>query len=295
MKIKMMTIAACAAMAISMAYGRTLDELYSVREKIASNDIKNAQSFAETFNVNEWKLVLDDILAMSTTNKSKSVRKMNLWMVLLARCNSANPIRAEYDAKLASAGFKIHIYFYKELPHMVELYLDTTIHTNEFALIKPLIKKYGTGTYRELVELAGIPEAVNCFAQYCVAGSPSKGWKTIVTQNVQKQLKRVMREQGKSFVSVDGKTNPFQDEMDALINALNAPKFAGLKEWFAKWYPSYQWKDIKFKTDEEIKKLQDDIFYGDKMFTDEYKNILQVHLGVEGCNEFIKKYNGDAQ
>lgn len=105
-------------------------------------------------------------------------------------------------------------------------------------------------------------------------------------------MKRTMREHGKSFVSPDGKSNPLQDELDALSNALNAPKFAGLKEWIAKWFPTHQWVDAEYLSDEEVAKLSDDIYYGDKPFKQDDKLTLQIYLGVEQYNAFVKRYNG---
>lgn len=100
-----------------------------------------------------------------------------------------------------------------------------------------------------------------------------------------------MRNKGVSFVATD-EGNPLQDEIDAFTNALNAPKFAGLKEWFAKWFPEYAWTDYNWDTDENIQKLKDDVFYGEIQFTINVKRKLQSHLGVEAYNAFVKQYNG---
>jgi len=105
------------------------------------------------------------------------------------------------------------------------------------------------------------------------------------------EIKMWLRKSGKSFITKEDGVNPVQEEIDALQNALNAPKFAGLREWVARVYPDYQWIEPEWKSDEEINQLKEDIYYGQKDFTIQYKILLQTYLGPEAYNEFVEEYN----
>ena len=157
-----------------------------------------------------------------------------------------------------------------------------------------LVRKYKTG--KHLNEIAQFPEYVNAVFVPFIYGEFNEQLKLeyvkkMVVSALPRKLRRAMRNQGVSFVATD-KGNPLQDEIDAFTTALNAPKFAGLKEWFAKWFPEYTWVDYPWDTDENINKLKDDVFYGDIPFSDKVKRKLQIHLGVEAYNTFVKQYNG---
>jgi hypothetical protein len=108
----------------------------------------------------------------------------------------------------------------------------------------------------------------------------------------QKAIKRRIREMGGSFIVGEDGVNPVQAAVDELSKCINSPKMEGLKEWTLKWFPDYKWTDVKWLPDEYISKLKDDIFYGEKDFRTDRKEILKAHLGVEAYNEFVKKYNG---
>lgn len=105
------------------------------------------------------------------------------------------------------------------------------------------------------------------------------------------EIKMWLRKSGKSFITKEDGINPVQEEIDTLQNALNAPKFAGLREWVAKVYPDYQWVEPDWKADEEISQLKEDIFYGQKDFKIQYKILLQTYLGTDAYNEFVEEYN----
>lgn len=105
------------------------------------------------------------------------------------------------------------------------------------------------------------------------------------------EIKMWLRKSGKSFITKEDGVNPVQEEIDALQNALNAPKLAGLREWVARVYPDYQWIEPDWKSDEEINQLKEDIFYGQKDFTTQYKILLQTYLGTDAYNAFVEEYN----
>jgi hypothetical protein len=104
-------------------------------------------------------------------------------------------------------------------------------------------------------------------------------------------IKVHLRSQGKSFVTKNG-VNPCEKYMTGLTEALNAPRFAGLDAWFK----SMGLKGVdlsKMPSEEAVAKLKDDIFYGRKDMDGRAKAILEVCLGVEGYNKFVKEYNGN--
>lgn len=105
------------------------------------------------------------------------------------------------------------------------------------------------------------------------------------------EIKMWLRKSGKSFITKEDGINPVQEEIDILQNALNAPKFAGLREWVAKVYPDYRWIEPDWKSDEEINQLKEDIFYGQKDFVIQYKILLQTYLGTDAYNAFVEEYN----
>lgn len=111
--------------------------------------------------------------------------------------------------------------------------------------------------------------------------------------NVIKRKLREDKEKGIGngfFVGPDG-VNPVEKPMKDFIAALQAPKCAGLKEWIAIYFPDYEWVEPEWRTDKEIEALKDEIYWGEKKFGLRYKIILSGHLGLEGFNEFVKKYN----
>jgi len=113
--------------------------------------------------------------------------------------------------------------------------------------------------------------------------------------NIQKAalpaVRRHIRQSGRSFVSKDG-VNPCEEYMTGLTAALNAPRFAGLDAWLKS--IGYKGVDLsKMPSEEEVAKLKDAVFYGDQLMNDRTKAILDVCLGVEGYNSFVREYNGN--
>lgn len=144
------------------------------------------------------------------------------------------------------------------------------------------------------------PEYINWLADVMIIGmrsikANSDGVKQAAARAT-KPIKRKLRERGISFVVKEGEANPVQEAIDALTAAFNAPKLAGVKEWVAEWFPEYHWIDIDnlFMSDEEMAKLCDDIYYGEKDLTDGNSVLILSHLGLDGYNAFIERYNGDA-
>lgn len=106
-----------------------------------------------------------------------------------------------------------------------------------------------------------------------------------------KAVKRYIRSQGKSFVTKNG-VNPCEEYMTGLTTALNAPRFAGLDAWLK----SIGLKGVdlsKMPSEEEVAKLKEDILFGARDMDARNKAILEVCLGVEGYNAFVREYNGE--
>ena len=116
------------------------------------------------------------------------------------------------------------------------------------------------------------------------------GWKNKILGQASSIIRHRLRDLGKPITTKEG-VNPIQDPLDRLTEALNAPKMSGLKEWFAEWCPDYQWIDIKWMSDEELKAYKDDIYYGDRQFGRAEKFILCTYLGVDEYNKFVKAFN----
>ena len=113
-----------------------------------------------------------------------------------------------------------------------------------------------------------------------------------VLELVQKDIKRAIRAQGRSFVARAG-TNPVQDEVDALSAAFNAPRCTGVKEWFAKFFPEYKWVDSAELSDKEVDALKERVMNGESPFDDRNQAVLRFYLGVEEYNHFVTLYNGE--
>jgi len=276
-------------------FGITVSDLY---QNIKSKSTKDREVFYSTISTDEWRNIFDEFITLTNAQAKSMFLQCGIGKVL-SSCPSAKTLTEEYDAKLANAGYYYTVpMYYKYIPHLITN--AESSQDEKISYIKPLVelaKKYPNSVERVVYD-AQLPELVNACIRLMASKydySNVQERRKFFLNRASKEIKRAMREQGISFISPDGKTNPIQIELDALSNALNAPKFAGVKEWFAKWYPSYQWIDANFMSDAEIKKLCDDIYYGDIQFNTQNKSTLQVYLGVEGYNEFVKKYNGEGK
>lgn len=213
----------------------------------------------------------------------------------------------EYDQKFVDAGVAVGFnydalatYFPKGVAAYIEantnlvdtsrVFVETSLARREFGIDER------TGEFLPYT----LPMVVNRGATRMALGFNSvadsgKLIKSVVSGAV-KPIKRRLREKGISFVVQEGEANPVQEAIDALTAAFNAPKFAGLKEWVAEWFPEYQWVDIDkfFMSDEDMAKFCDDIYYGEKDLTNRNSALILSHLGLDGYNAFIERYNGDS-
>ena len=283
------------------AMARTPSEIIEQYNQIAYTNYTQKSEFKAQVTSQEWKDVMDFAIEVSKTNRANATALVyHPFDIPNILCSYANGIslQDEYDEKLSNAGFVDDwLARYPKLPKLHEVYFQSetgAIPASQRRLFITLMKKYNTGS--NLHTIAQFPEYVNAELEpFAYGGFPDsdnlENAKRKIVAQLPRNLRRAMRNKDVSFVATD-KGNPLQDEIDAFTNALNAPKFAGLKEWFAKWFPEYTWIDYNWDTDENIQKLKDDVFYGDIQFSDNVKRKLQSHLGVEAYNAFVKQYNG---
>lgn len=122
-------------------------------------------------------------------------------------------------------------------------------------------------------------------------GKNIEDYKRVCLQEASKKVKRQLRREGKSIIVKDG-LNPVQDRLDALSTALDAPKMAGVKEAFAACGLDFKVNMATITlSDEDLAKLKDEVYNGDKPFNADNKTILLINLGVDEFNKFVEEYN----
>lgn len=269
----------------------------------------------ETFKA-EWKAFendsarqtayLDDVLSYMDENGITTNDNSIIWHPEVYVFNSY--VDGGYDAKFAARGqFCCNEWWLANSPLCFTNWLNDVDGGIAMATNDPVrldIRKaiaergrHGIPTailFNYYAEASSEPTRVR-FALFCGVGVYSiDGYERIAPGLISKvipEIKKWLRKSGKSFLTKEDGTNPVQSEVDALQTALNAPKFAGLREWVAKLWPDYQWVEPTWKTDEEINQLKDDIYYGQKDFDIKNKILLQSHLGTDAYNAFVEEYN----
>lgn len=286
---KMIVAAVVAAMAAGAALADRDAATLRAEAKVAYTN-KTYSAFLAAMTTNEWRAVADDVLADAATNHYAGTPG-RFWNV---PSMSSSPLAAEYDQRFADAGIGVFSLTASELyPKTVEAWIAAPTNAAEVAarpVAIALMRKYGRiNWWRDF----SAPELANFAPEMCFL-DPRSMHKVgdRVLGYIQKRIKRMMREKGLSFVVKDG-VNPVQEEVDALSAAFNAPRHAGVKEWFAKWYPEYTWIESVQMTDAEVSKLKDDVLYGDKNFDARAQATLRFYLGVTAYNAFVKQYNGE--
>lgn len=242
----------------------------------------------------EWRGYADYCISIASTNMAKANSYIYGPNVMDAIVHSSNAaFTAEYDQKFADAGISGGFpWTYRKMPKMCEAWISNPSNAAEVAKANAIIAQCrSSGAFNywsdelSVGEMANICSEAFRFVNIDIAKVSEK-----IVNRVSGDIKRRMRQAGMKIVSKDG-TNPVQVEMDKLTAAFNAPRFAGLKEWFAKYYPEYTWIDSAWETDAEIESLKDAVFNGDVKFDNRVKNILRVNLGVVKYNEFVEAYN----
>lgn len=245
-------------------------------------------AYCATMTPTEWRSIADDVLSVASTNAQAACVR---WSNTPSLGSAPDAIAAEYDQRFADAGAgPMPPWGYAKWPKATEAWIAAPTNAAEVARKSAtiaLMRKHN-GVLKWWSTFAA-PEIANLSAEMPTARQLMVDR---VLGLVQKDIKRKMREKGLSFVAKDG-SNPIQDEVDALTAAFNAPRHAGVKEWFAKWYPEYTWIDSAQATDAEVSAYKDAVFNGEKAFDKIAQSKLRFYLGVEEYNRFVKLYNGE--
>lgn len=282
---KTMILAAVAAIAAGHAFAdRTVEELKAGANVALTNNTYEA--YCRSVTTNEWRTLAEYAIAVASTNAVAA--STCLYRPDMLRF--APECIYEYDQAFADAGIGIAPpWNYTKFPKAVEAYIAAPTNAQYVSRIQAsiaLMRKHGNAYWWHYEA----PEMAN-FAMEVRLTDPSINRVVDKTlELVQKEIKRRMRMQGMSITVKDG-VNPVQLEVDRLTAAFNAPRYAGVKEWFAKYYPEYTWVDSVQMTDEQVNKMKDDVFYGDRPFRNKEQAALRFYLGVEEYNKFVKAFN----
>lgn len=290
------------AMCISAFAARTADEIVARGNELRAGcpgTIREMLEFEKSLSKDEMKSVIDRVIERVRSGRNGAIYYpfdiLGKWL-----CNQCSDLSEEVDAKLlAIEELDVNpLKTYDTIPRTSEKILSMENPRVDWIAKYPVtvrtVRKYKSGM--PCWSVATFPEAVNVVAEHSCKGGlnhymGTKSKETLVSRAA-KAVKRRIREQGGSFVvEPDGK-NPVQDAIDEFSSALNAPRMSGLKDWVGKWFPGYEWIEPKWMTDDEVQKLKNEIFYGDKDFVGTYKTMLEAHLGIEAYNDFVRLYNG---
>ena len=296
MKFKAVILAIAAACSAFALNAKTAQEILAGYPSGADAKVRGEWQY--TLKVDEIKAVADYALEVSKTNlvAGKSIASHVYGSIFRHWVPAPGlELAPEYDAKFADAGIILGTAMWKNAPKSVEKFLVTYregVIPKEFPAFLQYIRK-GIENKNLSVDICAV---INVIAESGTKINVSFGYGNVdhlastVLQNAPKCIRHKLRERGLPIVVKDG-VNHVQNAVDELSAALNAPKMAGVREWLSKWYPDYNWIDVKWLSDEELAKFRDDIFYGDIDFNAANRFILRSHLGVDAFNDFVKKFN----
>lgn len=266
-------IAAFAAMAVGCAVaGRTAVEI--VAAATATNYAGRVE-IGKSLTLAEWRAYFDHVVAVATTNRLAGNELARFPLSCADALNyheSARSLLEEYDTKFTNAGIGA------PLQGTNDVAVSRLRKTMEFCRKSPSFN---------LVDVSAA-ERANLYMEMHLWSDCAVGYEK-VAELASKDMRRKMRDKG--IVAGDS-GNPIQEELDKLVDAFNAPRFAGVKKWFAKWYPEYTWIDSESMSDKEVAALKDDVAKGGTPFGVRVQNTLRFYLGVEEYNKFVQLYNG---
>lgn len=292
---------ACLAASIAFA-GKSAQELWDESAGLKGDALAAWESSLTSDDV---RTLADDVLAAASTNWSAVLRRRaNLCARRIFQHwgNGAyTELAGEYDVKFANANIFFNCLFPKYAPKTSAKWLDESYGTN---IVKrfPACAERLRGLISDFDSYADLKSNhalnLNYIAESCSDNNVCcsywmlKNLEGNCVGSIPKAIRRRLRELGRPITVKDG-VNPVQEAVDELAKALNAPRMAGLKEWVAKWFPDYRWKDVNWMSDERLKKFMDDIYYGDIPFNRVNSRILKGHLGIDEYNKFVKKFNNE--
>ena len=319
MKIKTTIAAALALLFAGIAYAdRTPDEIVAEVKNVSTNLAWNERNsaydaIAKGMTLNEWKAMFDTLIDDSIahgvlTNKDEGIKsgcwarfdtKMYNTLARSRLCPSGDEFRAEYDDKI-KAFVPGGMYWYLSGPSWSNT-LDYISAEYGFATNYPTVTALKK-KYFGIVALAKdgtLDELISYFVEMqktdFITMKQNNQFKKYIKEKAVKAIKRALRQKGQSFVEKDG-VNPIEQPLSQLVDALNAPRFAGLDTWCKTWAPNAIKVEAACLPDEEnLQKIKDNVFYGEVEFNERRKVILSDCLGVEAYNQFVKEYNGTIQ
>lgn len=248
----------------------------------------------------QYRALLVEMLSEADQAKVKQMAtRSNFWaMETNSRFDS---LRIEADNALAARGVATLWNKYTAWPKVSANHRKQTGADVHYAKCIELAKRFGCNINIQVFAQNGanIDELIGCLNEYiafpkgCSINSKSLDE---AKKGIQKAavlgIKRALRNQGKSFVVVNG-VNPCEQYMNRLNTILNAPRFTGLNAWLEELGFIARLDESKFPSPSDVEKLKEAIFYGEIKSTPQNRAILSVCLGVDGFNEFVKKYNGE--
>ena len=294
--MKKIIMTAVAAVTVSVAIAdRTPAELMAEIGQVYTTNRAGIAEWRRNVTEGEWRAYGDWAVSVAATNRAAASASVTSMGILGCLANDINndAFVAEMDKKLADAGIGcLSLFAYAKTPKVVEVAINDPSNAVEVAKLRASIANCRrNGRLMIWQGEIGIPERANIVTEMFRSSTADIGMQSdIIVQQVSRVIKRRMRETKMKIISENG-VNPVQVELDKLTAAFNAPRFAGLKEWFARLYPEYTWIDSAWETDAEIEELKDKVFNGDVPFGVVERNILRANLGVEKYNEFVNKYN----
>lgn len=275
-------------MLCSLSYARTLKEIIAEFKLVKGSQVK---AFLDNVTTDEWRQIADFEIS-----SDKTIHPSAFIHMISSDLKNLKPLLNEYDVKFAATSkYKLCVNLansFRRMPKCASRYVDEIIgkkRPGTADVFKSVMGSIKSASLLQNITLFAETYAdVEGVAWYC--GSFEQFSSRILT-SAPKVLKKLIREKGGSFiVGADG-VNPVQSAIDSLSAALNRPRMQGLKEWVAEWYPNHAWIEPPWMSEESLNKLMDDVFYGQVDFCQKVQYVLRANLGVEGYNEFIKKYN----
>jgi hypothetical protein len=281
-------IAIACSILCSMSYARTAEEVFAEFKSVGKDQ---SETFLDNITTDEWRQIADKEIDLG----KRCYPSAFIAMICKKRKN-CEPLLNEYDEKFSATRLP-EIWFYGKggfevMPKCSLKYVDLI---GKKRPVTAEICKSVRGSF----DSVSLPQRITVLAEsYADVGGAlwlkvniNRYLSHFILTSAPKELKKLIRKKGESFlVGADGK-NLVQDAMDSLLAAINSPRMQGLREWVAKWYPDYVWTEPSWMSEEALKNLMDDVFYGQTDFDDRIQSVLRANLGIEGYNEFVNKFN----
>lgn len=244
----------------------------------------------------QYRAVLADILAATNAATARGVFNVSDFAHVYRRKDLAD-FRAEADEALAGLKYPIGIWCYpRAFPKAAATAARLSGASTNLAYTIALANRLGCNVSPQTFALhkADADELARSLGEWL----PGRRfhivneYKMAIQRRAAADIKRRLREQGRSFVKKNG-VDPVKDSLERLNAALNAPRFSGLNEWLADLGYTERVDLSRLPSDAEVAELRRAVLFGEKPLSDRAKTTLFVCLGVDAYNAFVKEYNGD--